>query len=178
MQSKKSVFKSLIAVAVIAIPLVFCGEDASAQVIEDEAIDAALFGKDSMTVVPPVDSALINVSIFSLLQGKIIIKQDASIRNALASYTEQNKNKEKNGYRIFVFMSNSQGARSNSDAIAEALKENYPQMCIYRTYSNPYFKVLAGDFRTKADALKIYNEIKEKYPQARIIRSAIDWYQF
>lgn len=178
MQSKKTFLKSLVAVAVITVSIVLCGKNAFAQVIEDKDIDAALFGKDSLAVVPPVDSALMNVSIFSLLQGKIIIKQDASIKNAFTSYTEQNKNEEKNGYRIFVFMSNSQGARSNSDAVAGALKESYPQMNIYRTYSNPYFKVLAGDFRTKADALKIYNEIKEKYPQARIIRSIIDWYQF
>ncbi len=130
---------------------------------------------------PSVDSSLINTSVFTLLEsadgGKIVVNRTSAVNAKFNSYIQSNKERKKNGYRILVYSSNAQNARNISQNIEKELQNTYP-IQVYRSYSAPFFTVHIGDFRTKADAMKMCNELLATYPQAKIVRSAIDWYSF
>ena len=51
----------------------------------------------------------------------------------------------------------------------------YPGVKVYRTFESPNFKVSVGDFRTKDEALRLFNELKILYPTAFIIKENINY---
>lgn len=152
----------------------------------------------AVSVIPPVDSSLVGVSVFDMLSrgsvadnrvenggsgrtgqgGKVVLHQDSYLKTAFESYVKSNAERSKTGYRIMVFTSNAQIARGESESVVSQLNSMYPGLGVYRTYANPFFKVTVGDFRLKSDALKLYNEILERYPRAKIIKDKINWCQF
>ena len=46
---------------------------------------------------------------------------------------------------------------------------------MYRSFESPNYKVCIGDFRTKDEALGIYNALKGTYPTAYIIKESINY---
>ena len=45
----------------------------------------------------------------------------------------------------------------------------------YRTYSNPFFRVTVGDFRTKSEAMQLLQQVKGAFPTAFIVRETIGY---
>jgi hypothetical protein len=45
----------------------------------------------------------------------------------------------------------------------------------YRTYSNPYFKVTVGDFRTKSEAMELLSRIRHEFPSAFVVKESIEY---
>ena len=152
----------------------------------------------AVSVIPPVDSSLVGVSVFDLLSrepaadnmvenggsgrtgqgGKVVLHQDSYLKTAFENYVKSNADRSKTGYRIMVYTSNAQIARGESESIVSQFNTMYPGLGIYRSYANPFFKVTVGDFRIKSDALKLYNEILGHYPRAKIVKDKINWCQF
>jgi hypothetical protein len=81
------------------------------------------------------------------------------------------------GFRVRIFFDNKQTARAESEEIATAFSEAYPQVAVYRIYENPYFKVTVGDFRTRSQAMQFMLRIRRTYPQAFITRENISYPQ-
>jgi septal ring-binding cell division protein DamX len=129
-----------------------------------------------------VDSSLINKSVFSLLSsasgGNAVIDQSDQVRSSFERYMASRSGKKSYGYKILVYSSNSKEARGASSSIAGALKSKYPHLNVYRSFKTPFFMVHIGDFRTKADAMKIIYELSSTYRQAKVIKSPIGWYAF
>ena len=78
-----------------------------------------------------------------------------------------------NGFRIMLFMSNSQTARADAFAACDSLALRMPSLKTYVTYDNPYFKVAAGNCTTQAEALLLLEKIKPSFPKAFIMRESI-----
>lgn len=136
--------------------------------------------KDSLFRKPAVtDSTLAGRDIFSLLQGGngrgVTIRQSPDLRSAFASHVAANAKKEISGWRIRVYYSNVQSARYASDGIAKTIAHNYPWLGVYRSFERPNFKVAVGDFRTRDEALKLFNELKRHYPEAILIEEKIKY---
>lgn len=135
--------------------------------------------QEIQTVLPPLlDSALVGVNpSFYVTEGNgnIKINGNASIDNAFVSYINANRERKIHGYRIRIFFDNKQNARNESEKIETEFKEAFPLVPVYRTYSNPYFKVAAGDYRSKSDALEGLEKIKSLFPNAFIIRETINY---
>ncbi len=153
-----------------------------AQIITEQREKTALDQDTSVLRPPVVDSSLINVSVFYLLgsksgfyDGNVAICQPSYMTNAMGYYITGNSQRKKNGYRIRLFFDNRQSARMESEEITEAFKEQFPDIAVYRTYSTPYFKVAAGDYRTKSDAIKAFNSVKGLYPKAIIVKEQIEF---
>ena len=51
----------------------------------------------------------------------------------------------------------------------------YPGIGVYRTFESPNFKVMVGDFRTKDEALKVYQPLKASYPTALLLKDTINY---
>ncbi len=122
-----------------------------------------------------VDSLLVGKDILNIIGPGISISQSPSVRTALKSYVSGNALKSISGYRIRVFFDNSQNARTKSESIERYISNTYGGTRVYRTYDSPNYKVCVGDFRTKDEALGLYNSLKATYPAALIIKESINY---
>lgn len=127
------------------------------------------------TRVAPVDSTLVGKDILSVMGPGVTVDQTPVVRQALQSYVSNNGGKAISGYRVRVFYDNGPQARDKSEAIEQLLKKQYPEVMVYRSFESPNYKVSIGDFRTKDEALRIYNALKGTYPTAFIIKESINY---
>src|SRR5680860_570284 len=104
------------------------------------------------------------------------VDQDPRLDKMLNWHIEKNKKVDGiEGFRVEIFFN------SDYDAKQKALKKKveflslYPENTVHIKYDVPNFRVRVGDFRTKNEALKLYKEIKGKYPVAFIVADKIDF---
>ena len=133
----------------------------------------ALRAQDTLAVAA-VDSVLVGKDILGIIGPGVSIDQTPVVRSALRTYIASNKGKELSGYRIRVFYDNGQNARTKSESIERYIAGTYAGIRVYRTYESPNYKVSVGDFRTKDEALGLYNSLKAIYPTAFIIKENIN----
>ncbi len=110
--------------------------------------------------------------------GTIRINQSSTIDRMLEQNALSNqRNQVLEGYRIRIYRDNDQNARARSEQIAERFKERYPGVGAYRSYTNPYFMVTVGDFRTVDDATKFQNQLaidyKGEYSNTYVVKEKI-----
>lgn len=134
----------------------------------------ALQAQDT-TRTAPVDSTLVGRDILSTLGSGAQVEQSNIIRQALQQYTLNNAEKPISGYRIRVFYDNGPQARIKSENIEQILQKQFPEVLVYRSFESPNYKVSIGDFRSKDEALRIFNAIKGTYPTAFIIKESINY---
>ena len=132
------------------------------------------FRVDTMKV-SRVDSTLVGRNVLSVLGSGVTVNQSSAMRSALDRYVQNNANKKLSGYRIRVYFENGQNARARSEAIARSVSAAYPGIGVYRTFESPNFKVMVGDFRTKDEALKVYQSLKASYPTALLLKDTINY---
>ena len=137
------------------------------------ALSAQEFRSDS-TRTSPVDSTLLGRSVLSVMGPGVTVHQSAAMKSAFDRYVADNANKKLVGYRIRVFYDSGSTARTRSEAIERALRAQY-SVGVYRSFESPNYKVSVGDFRTKDEALRIYNLLKGSYPTAYIIKETINY---
>ncbi len=123
----------------------------------------------------PLDSAILGKDIMGIMGPGVSVNQSVEVRQALLKYVAQNAEKQIPGYRIRVFLDNSPQARGRSESITASLKALYPQHQVYRSFESPNYKVLIGDFRSKDEALGLFNALKGSYPTAYIIKDVINY---
>ena len=138
-------------------------------------LGAGIVRAQDTTLVAPVDSTLIGKDILNVLGPGITLDQTTPVRQALQNYVMNNAEKPISGYRIRVFYDNGPQARDKSETIEQVLKTQFPEVMVYRSFESPNYKVSIGDFRTKDEALRIYNALKGTYPTAFIIKESINY---
>lgn len=142
--------------------------------VSGAVLRAQEFRVDTMKV-SQVDSTLVGRNVLSVLGSGVTVNQSSAMRSALDRYVQNNANKKLSGYRIRVYFENGQNARARSEAIARSVSNAYPGMGVYRTFESPNFKVMVGDFRTKDEALKVYQSLKASYPTALLLKDTINY---
>lgn len=83
-----------------------------------------------------------------------------------------------NGYRIVIFMSNSQTARRDAVSAQENITALFPQEPSYLTYENPYFKVAVGNCTSQEEAIILLGRLRGTFPKAFIMRENISLGEF
>ena len=129
---------------------------------------------------PALDSALVGIGIFNLIDdvdtdNSVKIIQSAAVEQALTSHIEGNRDRKISGYRLRIYFNNSQNSREKSQSVALQFAEEHPELRVYRSYTSPYFKVTAGDFRTKSEAQHFADGIKGQYPSVFIVKETINY---
>jgi len=157
----------------ISIVLILAAYSAGAQVYRDSLYVRAA----------DIDSTYADVDIFARLRGtstdaRVIVAQSSDLRAAFDRYLAANRSSTATGYRIRVYYNSRQNSRSESEQVARAVVRTYPWLGVYRTFESPNFKVTVGDFRTRDEALKVFNELKALYPSAFIIKESINYPAF
>ena len=132
-------------------------------------------------VRPNVDYDYEGRDIFVLLQqkdedkGKVAILQSGELLDAFRNQVYKNSYRKINGYRIRIYSGNSQDARRRSEEIAAGFAAAHPGIPVYKSYSNPFFKVTVGDFRTRDEALRFAESIAGRYQSAFLVREPINY---
>ncbi len=78
------------------------------------------------------------------------------------------------GFRIRIYSESGLGAKEEQQRVKASFLSNYPGIDAYNRYDEPYFKVYVGDCRTRSEALKLYNNIKRKFPNPIIVEDYIN----
>ncbi len=126
------------------------------------------------SLAPAVDSTLIGKSIFNLLPN-VTVHQSEAILASMNRQISSNSSRRLSGYRVRIFNDNKQNARGASEAAMGRFKGMYPGIAAYRTYSNPFFKVTVGDFRTKSEAMRLLQQVKGSFPSVFIVKETINY---
>lgn len=130
---------------------------------------------------PNVDPDYEGRDIFVLLnqnengKGKVVILQSRELQDAFRNQVYKNSYRKINGYRIRIYSGNSQDARRRSEEIAAGFAATHPGIPVYKSYSNPFFKVTVGDFRTRDEALRFAESIAGRYQSAFLVREPINY---
>ncbi|MCR4845062.1 MAG: SPOR domain-containing protein [Bacteroidales bacterium] len=130
--------------------------------------------QETVEIPAAVDSTLLGRSILSVLGPGVQVNQSAEVRQALDEYVKANARKSIPGFRIRVFYDNGPQARAKSESIENALRSQL-NVAVYRSFESPNYKVTVGDFRSRDEALRVYNLLKGTYPTAYIIKETINF---
>lgn len=104
------------------------------------------------------------------------LNQDPRLDKMISWHIEKNKKIDGiEGFRVEIFFSSNINARENALRKKVEFLSQYPDNTVHIKYDAPNFRVRVGDFRTKSEALKLYKEIKSKYPVAFIVADKIDF---
>lgn len=128
-----------------------------------------------------MDSTLVGKDIFNLLSGrygensKVSVHQSQRIIDAFKSHVASNSSRTSTGFRVRIFNDNKQTSRNDSEAALARFRGMFPGVSAYRTYSNPFFRVTVGDFRTKSEAMQLLQQVKGAFPTAFIVKETIGY---
>jgi hypothetical protein len=102
--------------------------------------------------------------------GKIVVSQDPRVKEMMQKYGESRNGKIK-GYRVQIHFGSE---KSKAKDVKSKFLTKYPDVRAYDIFETPYFKVRAGDFRTKLEAYKFLKDIQETFPGAFIVEDNIE----
>lgn len=78
------------------------------------------------------------------------------------------------GYRIRIYSESGLGAREEQQRMRAKFLSYHPGIDAYNKYDEPFFKVYVGDCRTKSEALILFDEIVENFPNPIIVPDYIN----
>lgn len=116
----------------------------------------------------------INTSLHS--QTTVTYDLESGIKELEIEHKESwGKIKEIDGYRIQLVASAGVNSRNAIQEIYNEFRRKYPKIPAYVSYSEPYFRLRVGDFKTKLEAYKTLREIRIAYHGAFIIKDKISF---
>ena len=116
--------------------------------------------------------------------GKFVIIQDPALDTLLSRYILSYKYMEDRnngfsgmeGYRIQIYSSSTRNAREESGKVRAEFISRFPDIVSYPLFEKPgYYKIRVGDFRTKAEATKLFLMISKMFPNAYIVPDFINF---
>ena len=107
--------------------------------------------------------------------GNVLIHQDEALRTLVKKHIESNNDKFP-GWRVQIYFGSGQSARHQAGSVKKDFYLRYGQAyAAYIVYDSPYFKVRVGDFRTKAEAMKLKETLKGKYKSIWVKQDYINY---
>jgi hypothetical protein len=97
----------------------------------------------------------------TLIAKRFEMNNAAGVPSAFSSY----------GYRVQIFSGSN---RKDAYSAQARLQDQYPELRTYIIYSEPNFKVRAGDFRTRMEAQKLMQELRSSFSSLFIISEKIN----
>lgn len=107
--------------------------------------------------------------------GTLIIEQPDELSKIIKDHIALNRKMLGiKGYRIQIGLFSGRKGRLKAYSLKSDYLTKYPDKTdVYVSYSAPYFNVRVGNFFTKSQALKEFQEIKKEYPGAFIVDDLI-----
>jgi hypothetical protein len=116
------------------------------------------------------------VSISRNAVGQVKVYQDSRVDTILKRHILYNKQQNgMDGYRVQIFFDAGNNSLNRAKNVVEQFQMLYPGDTAYVSFSEPYYKVRVGDFRTKMDAEGYLQEVLPDYPNAFVIKDKINF---
>jgi len=107
-------------------------------------------------------------------RGSLNIDQDNRIESLISKQRSlYNIDSSFGGYRIHIFMEIGNEALKHAEDVKRRFQRAFPDIPIYLTYVEPYFRLRAGDFRNRVEAEKSLYRIKPKFKEAFVTADMI-----
>ena len=98
-------------------------------------------------------------------KGKVLITGDVNVSELVKKHVEFNERKQTvPGYRVQIAALSGPNSRNQAFELKNRFKEEYPEVEVYIIFTEPNFRIKAGDFTSKLDAFVFMQRIKDKYP--------------
>ena len=111
---------------------------------------------------------------FAQSHGSVNVEQDSRIEALISKQrTLYSLDSSFNGYRIHIFMEIGNEALDHAKAVKSKFERSFPDIPIYLTYVEPYFRLRAGNFRNRVEAEKCLRRIKPKFKEAFVTADMI-----
>ncbi|MCR5660276.1 MAG: SPOR domain-containing protein [Bacteroidales bacterium] len=121
-------------------------------------------------------SIFIVIATFAFAQnhGSVNVSQDERIESLISKQRQLYRiDSSFNGYRIHIFMEIGNEALDHAKAVKAQFERAFPDIPIYLTYAEPYFRLRAGDFRNRVEAEKCLRRIKPRFKEAFVTADMI-----
>ena len=106
--------------------------------------------------------------------GKVIVNADSKVDQLITLHKEHNQAYPYvQGYRIQLFKDSGNDALDAAHQIMGRFKKQFPDLNVYLSFKEPYYRVRVGDFRTRIEALDRLQDIKRRYRSVWIIKDNI-----
>lgn len=143
-------------------------------------------------VIAKADDSRQSIISHIMAGGTITVNQPAALDSLIArpavaiadgaSATESRPSEAsstRSGYRVQLFEDNNpRSARSQAENYHRRVQAEFPQLRSYISFNTPYWRLKAGDFRTRAEAESVLSELKQAYPAIapymRVVRDKIN----
>ncbi|MCK6610864.1 MAG: SPOR domain-containing protein [Bacteroidia bacterium] len=103
----------------------------------------------------------------------IVVERDEDLDSLIYQHAENNKNRNTlDGFRIQLF---SGSERNNANQLKAQFLRQYPEVPVYLSYQQPFFKLRAGDFRTRTEAQNLYHKLIKDYVEVLIVPDKINY---
>jgi hypothetical protein len=104
--------------------------------------------------------------------GHLSINADERIADLLDIQKEISIRKRGiDGYRVQLF----QGSKDEAFRIKAEFMKKYPDCKVYILFRTPDFRVRAGDFRTRSEAIKLKYTVEKNFPNPLIVEDIINF---
>lgn len=111
---------------------------------------------------------------FAQNQGSVYVDKDSRIESLISKQRSlYGIDSSFSGYRIHIFMEIGNQALDHAKAVKAQFERAFPDIPIYLTYAEPYFRLRAGDFRNRVEAEKCLRRIKPKFKEAFVTADMI-----
>jgi hypothetical protein len=80
------------------------------------------------------------------------------------------------GFRIQIYASSNRMAKEEAPKVYADFFNKFPDIKLYSLFAKPaYYKIRAGDFRTKTEATKLYLIVSKEFPDAYLVPDFINY---
>lgn len=106
--------------------------------------------------------------------GSLNVSQDNRIETLLSKQRSlYYMDSSFSGYRIHIFMEIGNEALKHAQEVKKRFERSFPDIPIYLTYAEPYFRLRAGNFRNRVEAEKCLRRIKPRFKEAFVTSDMI-----
>ena len=121
-------------------------------------------------------SILLFMAVFAIAQstGSLNVNKDSRIESLISKQRRlYDLDSSFSGYRIHIFMEIGNEALQHAEQVKRQFQNAFPDIPVYLTYVEPYFRLRAGDFRNRVEAEKCLRRIKPRFKEAFVTADMI-----
>ena len=112
---------------------------------------------------------------FAQIKGSLYVKQDERVERLMQRQREiYAVSNTMSGFRVQIFMEIGNEAVDHAEAMKKDFTEDFPELPIYLSYEQPYYRLRVGDFRNRVEAEKYLRILKPKYGMAFVTADIIN----
>ena len=102
------------------------------------------------------------------------LEQDTRVNSLLNLHKEINSQDSLvSGYRVQIFFESGNFSKDSAIKTAEDFNVSFPEIRYYLSFSEPYYRIRVGDFRTLIEAKGFLAELIHTYPSAFEVKDMV-----